>query len=389
MINTKNNNCKQKKVFYENCRMREIRTFIWLNIANFVEGVIMRLVNVEDVKVDMELARPVYMEGRILLNKGIENLQPYQKRLKQHGINYVYVNDKKSKGIEINDIIKQETRLQGEQVIRDTLNDILLNKKIKADRVKNIVDKIIDDVLKTGDINVNLIEIKSYDAYTFEHSVNVAVLSILIARSLQYNKKKIRKLGVGAILHDVGKILIPEEIIKKPDSLSDEEFDVVKEHTRLGYDSLKDNKLISPLSRTVILSHHERINGSGYPRGLKKNEIHDFGKITAIADVFDALTSDRVYRSKWPVFKVVDFLTSKAGSLFKREYIRKFISNIAIYPNGTQVILSNGCKAIVKKQNPHAPTRPVIRIIENEKGQEMMEEIDLMEHLNIVIKDVC
>ncbi|MFW5998485.1 MAG: HD-GYP domain-containing protein [Halanaerobiaceae bacterium] len=350
----------------------------------------MRLVQIENINPEMKLARPVRYKNRILLNTGVNNLHKYKKRLASLGINYIYVNDRFSENIEVKDVIKDETRREGKKVIKEIMEDIKFNKDINIKKVKKSVSKIIDDILNNSkNLMVNMVDIKSFDSYTFEHSVNVAVLSIILGKQINLNKQDLLKLGTGAILHDIGKTLIPKDILNKSEKLENEEFEVIKKHPRLGYDYLNGNNQISPVSKIIILSHHERLNGSGYPKKISGPEIHKFGKIVAITDVYDALTSDRVYRKKWPVHKVINYLMSNTQNKFEPSLVKNFIRNLAVYPNGSKVKLSNGKKALIKEQHQNYPTRPVIKIIEDEKGNEVSQTIDLMDHLNIIIEDIC
>jgi len=130
------------------------------------------------------------------------------------------------------------------------------------------------------------------------------------------------------------------------------------------------------------------LDGSGYPRNLKDEDIHDFAKIVAVTDVYDALTSDRTYRKRWPVHEAISYIMSNSDDKFDNYFVDKFIRNLAIYPNGTMVKLSDGRKAIVKEQNGSYPTRPVLRVIEDAEGNEQIEELDLLQNLNVVIDEV-
>ncbi len=348
----------------------------------------MRLINISNLTSDMELAKPIYYNGNILLRENCSNLNRYKSRLKKLGIKHIYVNDALSEGIEVNDIINSKVKRDGELVVKETMQRLKQNKKIKVNQLNNVVKNLLDEVYKRDSVLINLINIKNVDDYTFEHSVNVAVLSLLLGNSLNYDKQKLIKLGVGALLHDIGKVFIPEGILKKPSRLTEEEYEIVKQHTQLGYRNMKEYYNISPLSRIVILSHHERVDGSGYPKGLNKDDIHEFARVTAIADVFDALASDRCYRDGKPISKVVDFLLSKAGKYFDVKLIKEFISNIAIYPNGTNIKLSTGEKAIVERQNAGIATRPVVRVIEDSRGRKLnrYKRMDLAKRLNVVIE---
>ncbi|GAB6100220.1 HD-GYP domain-containing protein [Halanaerocella petrolearia] len=349
----------------------------------------MRLISVENIKPDMELAKPIYHKDRVLLNTHCTNLSRYKNKLLELGINHIYITDDKSEGIEVTDVIDKKTRRKSKKIIKESFQNITNNKKIKVDKISNVTKEIVEDITHQDNILVNLIDIKSTDSYTFEHSVNVAVLSLLLGRELNYTRQQLIKLGIGALLHDIGKVAIPEKIIKKPAQLTDEEYEIIKKHPSLGYENIKGYYNISPLSRTVILSHHEKVDGTGYPKGFSQDNIHEFGRLVAITDVFDALTSDRCYRDRWPINKAVNFLISKAGEEFDSELINKFVKTIAIYPNGSSVKLSTGEKAIVERQNRDIPTRPVVRIITDETGEELegYKKINLKDELDIVIVD--
>ncbi|MDZ7671868.1 MAG: HD-GYP domain-containing protein [Halanaerobiales bacterium] len=349
----------------------------------------MRLVPVEDIKPDMRLARTIYHNNNILLNIGVKDLYKYKAKLKSIGINYVYIEDKYSEDIEVDYVIKDELREQGQRRIKGFMSDIKFNKTINVEKIKNTVSSIVDDILNNSEnVIVNMMDIKNFDDYTFEHSVNVAVYSIILGKSLNFNVRDLNKLGVGAILHDIGKILIPPEILFKKDKLNEEEYKVIQEHPRLGYDYIKETDEISPVSKAAILSHHERLDGSGYPKMSKNKDIHEFAKIVAITDVYDALTSDRAYRKRWPEHEAINYIMSNSDKQYDNYYVNKFVRNLAIYPNGSMVRLSNGNKAIVKEQNSNYPTRPILRVIEDKEGNELFEEMDLLKNLNVVIEEV-
>ncbi len=347
----------------------------------------MRIIPVNRLTSDMELAKPVYHKNNILLNIGVNNLHLYKKKLLSFGINYIYISDEYSRDIVLNDIIKDETRQKGKLIIEKTLNDISMNNEIDINNVKSIISDMVNNLLGQHNVLLNLLDIKSYDSYTFDHSVNVAAISILIGQILKIPEKKLVDIGIGAILHDVGKILIPQEIINKTGKLDDEEWKIIRDHPRLGYNYLKENTDISPLSRIIILSHHERLDGSGYPKGINSDEIHKFAKIVAIADVFDALTTDRIYRDRWSINDVIDYFMSNVNIKFDQVIVENFIRNVAIYPNGMTVILSSGQKAIVKEQNRHFPLRPIVRLIEEADNSKVKEDIliNLMDELDIII----
>jgi len=346
----------------------------------------MRLILTENIKEDMKLARAIYENGNILLNKGVKNLYKYKEKLLEIGIKHLYVEDKYSYGIKINQTIKEGTRRKGKQIVENTFDKIQngfldLNTK----ELKSIVEDITDELVLNEDVLLNLVSLKSTSNYTYEHSVNVSVICIALGKMLGYSKNDLYKLGMGGMLHDVGKTLIPEKIINKPANLSDHEYQIIKNHPELGFNYLQQINSISSLSRIVVYSHHERIDGSGYPRGIKGDEIHEFARIAAIADVFDALTSDRVYRDKWPTYKAAEYIINNTEKLFDYHLVKKFLPQISFYPNGAEIILSTGHRGIVKDQNVGFPTRPVIKLIEDDEGNEIDKKLDLLKHMNITI----
>ena len=350
----------------------------------------MRLIHVKNLKPNMNLAKPIYDDdSNLLVNVHCNNLHRYKKRLLNLGIKHIYVNDEKSKDIEVENIIDNNLKVEYQKVIRKTFTNIKQNKQINIGEIKESINSLVDEILDHDNVLVNLVDIKSTDSYTFQHSVNVATLSILLGKNLNYNRDQLVKLGIGAILHDIGKLAIPEEILKKPSKLNSEEYKIIKEHPALGYQNTKKNPNISPVSRVIILYHHEKVDGSGYPDGLVKDDIHEFARIVAITDVFDALTSDRCYRDRWSTHKTVDFLISKCGSSFDTHFVREFMKHIALFPNGTTVMLNTGAKAIIKEQNNEAPTRPIVRVVTDENGKELDEyqEINLMNQLNLIIEN--
>ena len=349
----------------------------------------MRLILTENIKDNMSLAQPIYHNDNILLNVGVKNLSKYKSKLIDKGINHIYVEDEYSSDIKINQPIREETRRKGKKIITKTFEEVKKGStNIKVNQLNTIVEDIIADLTNKKDIINNLVSLKNISDYTFEHSINVCVLCIFFGKTLKYNFNDLRKIGMGCILHDIGKMLIPEEILNKPSSLNDYEYQVIKKHPELGFKHLQKLNVLSPLSRTVVYSHHEKVNGSGYPRGLKGDEIHEFAKVANIADVFDALTSERVYRQRWPTHKAVDYIVSNTESFFDHKIVKKLIPQIAVYPNGTEIILNTGERGIVKEQNTNFPTRPIIRVFEDPEGKETRYEINLLENTNITVAEV-
>ncbi|MBZ4646615.1 MAG: hypothetical protein PWR27_1321 [Petroclostridium sp.] len=352
----------------------------------------MRKISLSNVQSGMKLARSIYTEnGHILLGAGMELKQAYINRLKDCNISEIYIEDEISKDIDVRDVINERTRVEAKALIKNIMDECKTTSHFTSDRVKSMVNRIIDELLENKDILVNLSDLKTVDDYTFAHSVNVCVLSLITGIRLGLNQLRLRDLGVGALLHDIGKVVIPEEILKKPSQLTDDEFEKIKQHTVLGYQMVKDNPNISASSAYIVLGHHERFDGSGYPLKIKGENIHLFARIVAIADVYDALTSDRVYRKKIKVHEVIEYITALGAQQFDKTILQCFVRNIALYPVGTGVLLSDGAKGIIVDVNRELPTRPIVRIIYNNNGQkaDAFTEIDLTKRLNIMIVDTC
>ncbi len=194
---------------------------------------------------------------------------------------------------------------------------------------------------------VNMIDLKVFDDYTYSHSVNVAVLSIIIGVTMGLGRKELTKLGLGALLHDIGKVFIDKDIVNKPGKLTDEEFSSMKMHSKLGYDYVRDRFQLPVKSYVAVLDHHERYDGSGYPNSKKGDEISDFGKMIALADVYDALTSERPYRKALPPSEAMEYIMGNSQVHFDPELVKVFSRKVAPYPVGTLVKLSNGMTGLV------------------------------------------
>lgn len=348
----------------------------------------MRLISTSQVKPDMVLARPIYNDGCLILANGTNNLERYIRSLNRMGIYEIYIEDEISEGIDVPDAITIKTRNICKQIIRNTLRDFTKKGNLQVDDIESTIDLVIKEILENKEVLISLNDIGTADEYTYTHSVSTTVYSLMLAKKLGYGQEMMKRLAMGAILHDIGKIYIDHDIMFKPDKLTDKEYEYVKKHTLLGYNALKSCSSLSELSRMVALTHHEYIDGSGYPRGIAGDELHQFSKIVTVADVYDALTSTRCYRPKWSNKQAMDMLMQSCGTKFDTDLVGRFLQLIAVYPNGTQVKLTDGRIGIVKEQNSGMPLRPIVRILEEADGTKTeMYEVDLMIELNVVISE--
>ncbi len=351
----------------------------------------MRRINVDKLSSGVMLARTIYSsDGNILLNAGIKLKESYINKFKELGVTEIYIEDEISHDILVSDVIADETRFEARIAIKNAMDNLKYGNNFDVKPIRNVVGKIVDELLCVEDAIINLQDLKTSDNYTFYHSANVCVLSTITGVSLGFNKEKLKQLALGAILHDIGKVKIPNEVLNKPSKLTPEEYEIIKQHSRHGYEILKKSMELSTYASYIALTHHERYNGTGYPLGLKGDEIHEFSRIVAIADVYDAMTSDRVYKKRSNINDTVEYLVGMGHHQFDYEIVRNFIEHISIYPSGSCVSLNTGQIAIVVDVNKKYPNRPIIRIIKDEYGNDLkdMYEIDLTKYNTIIINDV-
>lgn len=240
--------------------------------------------------------------------------------------------------------------------------------------VNQLIQELEEHPLIAGDLEA----LRSYDKYTYMHSINVSLLSYAIGTVMKYTGEKLRHLVIGALLHDIGKLTVPVSIINKPMALSDEEYHIMQTHPTRGVQRSSDFFLPRSVL-TAILEHHERWNGSGYPYGLCKNAIHPYSQIVAVADVFDALITDRPYRPGIPPYHAIEMLLKGSGTNFSPDVITAFLDMIQIYPENSLVTLNSGESGIVIEYSLPHPTRPIIRILYDSSGRPVEREqvIDL------------
>jgi len=350
----------------------------------------MRRVKVDSVPEGARLARTVFSsDGGVLLMQGVELRDSYLELLRKRGIYEIYLNDDLSEGIEVHDVVNENTRNEAVVLVRDIMTGYNFSDAIDVGHVKTIVGRIVDELLSNDDILYNLTEIKTVDDYTFKHSVSVCILSIITGIGLGFDTAQLRELGLGAILHDIGKLCIPREILKKPSQLTVTEFEEIKKHTILGYELLKKSGQLNLISSYIALGHHERYDGSGYPYRLKSEEIQIYARIVAVADVYDALTSDRVYRKKLKPHEVYEYITSMGLHHFDPVVVENFVRFVTVYPEGSGVLLNTRERAIVVKHNRKMPTKPLVRIVYDEDMKRISREIDLSQETGIFIVDTC
>jgi len=266
-------------------------------------------------------------------------------------------------------------------MVKDLLVDVRLGKSIDGERAARVVDNMVDSIFRNPDALASLARLKSFDDYTFQHSLNVSVLALALGRHLGLVQDELKRLGVGAILHDIGKMRVPEEILNKPGRYTDAEFEVMKLHPLHGAKILMDNHSVPDACANVALNHHERFNGKGYPRGLSGLGIGKFGLISAIVDVYDAISSDRVYHQGMPSHLAMQKIFEWGKADFYPIYVQKFVQCVGIYPIGSPVRLDTGELGVVYRQNHEMLVRPWVRLVTDSAGAPLLRccDVDLRE----------
>ncbi len=359
----------------------------------------MKRIALFDAKPNMVVANDVFSRtGSLLVKQGSVLTNKRILKLIKYGVPTIHIwepfatmeSSQKVESVEFPDVICWETRQEAEQVVQDIFHDAKIGNLLRVNKAKKVVEKIIAELVKNQNIIGKLTDIRILDDYTFAHSVNVCVLAISTGIAMGYTKLRLRELGIGALLHDIGKMKISTDIIKKPSRLDDIEYNEIKKHPIFGYDLLKDHDDVSSSSAMIALQHHERFSGNGYPHGVKKDEIHPYAKIVAVADVYDALTADRVYKNAVYPYEAIEVIIASGGGQFDPEVVRTFVENVSIYPVGSVVSLSTGETGVITQVNRSLPIRPTVRLITDADGRELdgNVEIDLMKHTTVFINKV-
>lgn len=263
-------------------------------------------------------------------------------------------------------------------IIQQAMEDVRLGRALNMEAVSEVVGDMVDSILRSPDALTSLTRLKQFDEYTFFHSVNTSLLALSVGRHLRYERAPLLQLGTGMLLHDIGKTLIPIELLNKPGRYEAGEFEIMKQHVLRGAEILSNTTGLTDVFLNPTLEHHERVDGTGYPHQRSKIDLSQFGLIAAIVDIYDAVTSDRCYHKGKTPHETLQLLYQLGtrghvdGAL-----VQQFVQVVGVYPVGSCVSLNTGETAIVKQFNHHAPIRPLVVLITDKAGHHRSTPIDL------------
>ena len=347
----------------------------------------MILKKIDDLKGGEILARNIMTwDYQIILPEGITIRQDYIDKLKELGISEAYIKEE-TKSDEIV-ILKSEM----EETIRETVRDILerhtYQNNEELSELNSAADDIISTILEEDQVVEKIFDIKERSADIYEHSISICSLAILTALKLKVECEKIHDIGVGCLLHDIGlRYTTVDYDNRDMDTLNKQELTAYKKHPIYGYSSLKDEPWISDLSKSIILYHHERLDGSGFP--LRARDISFECKIVNVCDAFDEMICG-IACERRKVYEAIEYLNNYKGKLFDSRVVDVFLGFTAVYPSGTHVLTNEGETAVVLSQNKEFKDRPVIRILKDKDGKEVKGEVikDLVKIHNIFIEKI-
>ena len=326
----------------------------------------MRYVKLEEARPGMRLAYGLFDSlGRTLISEGTLLTSGYIQRLNEYGFDGVYITDELSRDIHIEPAITPSLRTEGLMCVRES----------NIDKCQKIAGKIVEEILAKGKISLDLTDLRSFDDYTYAHSVNVAVIACVIGFGLKLKEEDLQDLVTAALLHDLGKLAIPQEILNKPGRLTQEEYQIMKSHALLSYEMIKERWDLSAQIKIAVLYHHENVDGSGYPEGLEGIEQTMFTRI------LHALVSRRPYKEPYSPYEASEYLMGGCGIMFDRHVVATLLKYVPLYPKGKQVCLSDGRVGIIMENSDYHNLRPVVKLFDG-----TILDLADRENLNITVK---
>ncbi|MDF2672234.1 MAG: hypothetical protein K0R09_499 [Clostridiales bacterium] len=320
-------------------------------------------IRVEKLSSEMVLEQDVYTRsGNLLISGGTQLTSGLILKLLEFGIKQVGIKDVRPENIEYKAFEKNYQ--ESVDKIKDNFKVARYQNTVNMSEFENIVDGLLGKAKSGRGILSYMKLIEQKDEYTLQHSINVSIAAMLMGKWLNYSDKDIKTLGTAAILHDIGKLFIPDNILNKSSKLNEAEFKIMKNHSKLGYKLLKDSNVNDDLILNAVLTHHERFNGEGYPFGLKGYKIGEFARIIAICDVYDAVTSNRVYKHKENPLEGLKVIFDDSYNGLDPYLCKVFLNNVIVAYCGSNAVLNDGSVGKIIKIIPEDPTNPWVAVDE-------------------------
>jgi len=367
----------------------------------------MRIVPLMYVKEHHKLGLPVYdSDHRLLLNQGMPISAHNKEKLIDGGYMSVYVQDEFVEYIPqpiITDslhnrcIVMIRNAFKDFKQLMEVENDFYVSNKVERvkrlkekrdqhiEKLLNITEEVLDQIIRYREASVEYIDLKNMYNYPYQHALNTGIIAGMIGLKMDRNLNEIRAMFLSSIMCEMGNLTIPENILMKRSRLTFEEFDIVKEHCYKSFQQVRSCPEINYMVKKVCYEHHERVDGSGYPMGIKGDRINIMSKIVAVADAYDALTSDRTYRTAYPPHKALSHINEGSNILYDEKVVSVLEAIVNPFPIGTIVTLSTKDHAIVVGENKSNFRRPILKIIDEHASG---AQIDLMKHPNIQITGI-
>ena len=341
----------------------------------------MRYVALDSCKEGMIVGKNVYGQNAMLLLRFGTTMRQYHiDQLIRMGYPGVYIDDDMSHGIDIDLTVSELTRNNAckavQELFTSKLNGGALGNERVVKEIEDVLVEIVAQIVSNKDAVANLAALKVFDNYTYQHCVDVGVLSVILGREFNMTKSMLVELGKAAFFHDIGKMFIPKNILTKPAPLTADEFDEIKKHPKLGYDCIVNNLGLSRLVAEGALYHHERYEGNGYPSGISGEDIPIFSRIIAAADAYDAITTKRAYRNAMVANEAYEYVMGNSGTQFCPKVVEVFVRKVPPFTVGTGVILSDQRLAVVVENRPNFMMRPMVKLIK-ETAEDPDTYIDL------------
>ncbi|MZP31269.1 HD domain-containing protein [Heliobacterium undosum] len=320
-------------------------------------------VDMQHVFPGLVLAQTLFFpDGRVLLNEGVKLTERTIARLKDLGLPFIYVEDPVAGNLPVPRLIPERIRAEGIFFLHQQFEGLAKKKTgLDVQKLDSLASAIVSELATNRRSAIHLIDMRLPEMYLAGHAFHTAVLAVKTALAMGFKPLRLKDLALGALLHDVGYLFIPGLDYNRPGPLTEAEQAKVRSHPENGFEFIRKNGFLNILVSHCAFQHHERWDGSGYPRGLKKNDIHELGQILAVADVYDALVNERPHRKLLQPHQALKVLHDLAGSWFNPEVVTAITESIAIYPIGSRIQFPNGEIGVVVDTEPAPPFRPKIR----------------------------